>query len=88
MSCANVNTDLEEDDLEGRRHMTFQETEGEKDIQEGPSKDATHFLPVKLQKQNTSLENKPKMASIGDYWDEKTTKNFFYLLHEYEGLLL
>ena len=29
MSCGKVNMDPEEDDLEGPRQMTFQETEGE-----------------------------------------------------------
>jgi len=26
------------------------------------------------------------MASIGDYWDESTTREIFDLLHEYEDL--
>jgi len=67
MSCGKVNADTEEDDLEGFRHLTFQEMEEERDIKEGPSADATDFLPIKLRKQNIGSENKPNMESIGDY---------------------
>lgn len=41
---------------------------------------------MKLQKHNISSQNKPKMTSIGDYWDEKTTREIFDLLHEYKDL--
>ncbi len=86
MSCVKVNVNPKEDDLEGLRHLTFQETEGERDIQEIPSEDTSHFLPMKLQKHNIGSKNKHKMASIGDYWDEQTTKEIFDMLHEYEDL--
>ena len=32
------------------------------------------------------MGDKPKLASIGDYWDEQTTEDIFDLLREYEGL--
>lgn len=32
MACGKVNADPEEDDLKGLRHLTFHETEGERDI--------------------------------------------------------
>lgn len=32
MAYDKVNTDMEEDDLEGLRHLTFHEVEGERDI--------------------------------------------------------
>lgn len=37
---------------------------------------------------NIGTEENPKIASINDYWDEKTTKEVFYLLNEYEYLFL
>lgn len=33
-------------------------------------------------------DDKPKLASIGDYWYEQMTKEMFYLLREYEDLFL
>lgn len=36
MSWKKGDVELEEDDLEWLRHLTFQETEGEQDIQENP----------------------------------------------------
>lgn len=41
---------------------------------------------MKLRKHNVGTEDKPKMASIGVYWDEHTTKEIFDLLREYEDL--
>jgi len=41
---------------------------------------------MKLRKQNVGMENKPKIASVGDYWDEQTTKEIFDLLQEYQDL--
>jgi len=41
---------------------------------------------MKLRKQNLGKDDKPKMASEGDYWDEQTTKEIFDLLQEYQDL--
>ena len=30
------------------------------------------FAPIKVNKINIGTEENPKMASIGDYWDEQT----------------
>jgi len=65
-----VDKELYEDDLEELRHVSFQKIEGEKCIKEGHITDAPN--------------DKLKMASIGDYWDEQTTKDIFDLLREYE----
>jgi hypothetical protein len=40
---------------------------------EGPSLESEAFsTPLKVKKVNIGTEENPKMASIGDYWDEKT----------------
>ena len=35
---------------------------------------------------NLETEEKPKIASVGDYWDEKTMSEVAALLKEYEDL--
>jgi len=37
-------------------------------------------------KVNIGTEEAPKLASIGDYWDEKTVCKVTELLHEYQDL--
>jgi hypothetical protein len=86
MACGKVDKEPDEDDLEELRHLSFHETEGERDIKDGPIIDAPHLLPLKLWKHNIRTDDKPKLASIGDYWDEQTTKEIFNLLREYEDL--
>jgi hypothetical protein len=40
---------------------------------EGPSLELEVFtVPIKVKKVNIRTNDNPKMASIGDYWDEKT----------------
>lgn len=83
-----IDAKAEEDGLEVLRHLAFEETEGERGIRESPSIEGTHLLPVRLRKHNVGMEDKPKIASIGDYWDEHTTKELFDLLQEYQELFL
>ena len=48
--------------------------------------DVKNLKPLKLQNFNIRTDEKPKIASIGDYWDEKTIKEIFDLLREFEYL--
>jgi len=57
LTCDKVEAELEEDGLNGLRHLTFKETKGERDIQESPSIASSHHLPVKLRKQNVGMEH-------------------------------
>jgi hypothetical protein len=41
---------------------------------------------LKLQKLNIGTEEHPKIALVGDYWDEKTSQEIQSLLREYEDL--
>lgn len=50
VTCDKTDAELEEDRLEGLRHLAFEETEWERGIQENPSMEGTHLLPVKLRK--------------------------------------
>ena len=71
---------------EDLRHLYFEETKGERDIKEEPTIEGIHLLPLRTKKVNIGTEDKPKLATIGDYWDEQTTKEIFSLLKEYEDL--
>jgi len=48
--------------------------------------DAPHLLPLNLQKHNIETNDNSKLALIGDYWDEKTTKEIFDLLRQYKDV--
>lgn len=50
VTCDKIDAKLEEDGLEGPRHLAFEETEGERGIKENPSMEGAHLLPVKLRK--------------------------------------
>ena len=57
-----------------------------KNIKDDPVRDALRLNSLKLQKHNIGTKEKPKLASIGDYQYEQTTKEIFDLLKEYEDL--
>lgn len=77
---------MDDDDLEGLRHLYFGETEGEKDIQEDSKTKGIHLLPLKTKKMNIRTKDNPKLESIIDYLDVEKTKEIFSLLQEYEDL--
>jgi hypothetical protein len=43
---------------------------------------------MKIKKVNIGTEEKPKIANIGDYWDNETMEKIIELLHEYIDLFL
>jgi hypothetical protein len=54
---------------------------------EGPSLESKVFsTPIKFNKLNIGTIDNPKMASIGDYWDEKTLERITKFLREYIDL--
>lgn len=74
VTCDKIDAQPEEDKLEGLGHLAFEEIEGERGIRENSLTEGTHLLLVKPRKQNVGMEDKPEIALVGDYWDEKTTK--------------
>jgi hypothetical protein len=42
--------------------------------------------PIKINKFNIGMEQAPKLANVGDYWDDATIINITELLHEYQDL--
>jgi CTP:phosphocholine cytidylyltransferase-like protein len=54
---------------------------------EGPCLEPKLFAtPIKVNKVNIDTTDNPKMASIGDYWDEQTIERITKLLREYSDL--
>jgi hypothetical protein len=50
---------------------------------EGPSIESeVIYVPIKVKKVNIETTEHPKMANIGDYWDEPTVESITKLLHE------
>jgi CTP:phosphocholine cytidylyltransferase-like protein len=74
--------------LEDLRHLTFQESTGTREVKDTISGDTNtlYTQPLKLKKVNIGSEENPKMASIGDYWDEKTMTKIHTLFWEYKDL--
>ena len=42
--------------------------------------------PLKIRKFNIGMEENPKFASVGDYWDEDTMSKITNLLHQFKDL--
>jgi hypothetical protein len=60
--------------------------EGEREL-EGPSLESEAFVaPIKVKKVNIGTSENPKMANIGDYWDEQTMEIITELLNKYSDL--
>ena len=60
---------MDDDNLEDLRHLYFEETKGERDIKEESMTEGIHLLPLRTKKLNIGTEDKPKLATIGDYCD-------------------
>lgn len=67
---------MDDDNLEDLRHLYFEEIEGERDIKEEPTIEGIHLLPLKTKKVNIGIEDKPNLATIGDYWDEQQLRKY------------
>jgi hypothetical protein len=73
IECYKIEKDLEIlDDLEELRNLTIKEVEGSREIQNIiPSQtDGSYNYPLKLCKVNIGTTEQPKIAMVGDYWDE------------------
>jgi hypothetical protein len=76
-----------EDPIEEKLHnINITQVEGEREI-EGPKLDSKYFYaPLKIKKVNIGIVENPKIASIGDYWDNQMVERIIELLREYNDL--
>jgi hypothetical protein len=89
IECYHISRDSEIlDDLEELRNLAIKETEGSREIQNTiPNQtNSSYNHPLKLRKINIGTIEQPKIAMVGDYWDEKTGQEIHILLREYEDL--
>jgi hypothetical protein len=62
------------------------EIEGKKNI-EGPGVELPFIEQlIKIKKVNIGKEQEPKLANVGDYWDDANIDKITELQHEYQGL--
>ena len=73
----------DEDDL---CDIHIEEVEGEREVEVPPLGSELFSTSIKVKKVNIGKVENPKMASIGDYWDEKTVESITKLLREYNDL--
>ena len=78
--CQRIDDDPENDGLEDLRHLYFEEKEGKWNINEEPATEGVHLRSLKTKKLNIGTVEMHKLATVGDYWDEETTKEIFILL--------
>jgi hypothetical protein len=66
--------------------IQIEEVEGKREVEGPPRESKVIFSPIKVKKSNIGTVANPKMANIGDYWDEKTMEIITELLDEYNDL--
>ena len=69
-------------------NINIPETEGSRDIAASDVPIDPMSEPLKIRKVNIGIEENPKFASVGDYWDEETMARIMNLLHEFQYLFL
>jgi hypothetical protein len=84
LSCYHVQEEAsDEDDM---CDIQIEEAEGEKYVEGPPIESEVISAPIKVKKVNIGTIENPKMANIGDYWDEQTVESITKLLGEYNYL--
>jgi hypothetical protein len=78
----NINVDEDDD----RRYVNIAKTEGHRDIEGSGIEIPFVGQPIKIKKVNVGTEQTPKLANVGDYWDDDTINKITELLHEYQDL--
>jgi hypothetical protein len=68
------------------RDIHIKEVEGERELEGPPIESKVIIAPIKVNKVNIRTIEIPKIAIIGDYWDEKTIEIITKLLREYNEM--
>jgi hypothetical protein len=67
-------------DEENLCDIQIAEVEGDRDVKGPQIESEIICMPIKVKKVNIGREEHPKMASIGDYWDDPTVESITELL--------
>ena len=84
MECYNVSGGPK--DGEGLWNINISKIEGTRDVAAPDVSMDPMNQPLKSRKVNIGIEENPKFASVGDYWDEETMTKIMNLLHEFQDL--
>jgi hypothetical protein len=84
LSCYHIQEEAPDED--DPRDIQIEEVEGERDVERPPIELEVISAPIKVKKVNIGTTEQPKMASIGDHWDEQTVESITKFLHEYNDL--
>jgi hypothetical protein len=84
LSCYYV--EEEAPDEEDPHDIQIEEVEGKIYVKRPPIESEVIFVPIKIKKVNIGTNKHPKMASIGDYWDEPIVDSITELLCKYGDL--
>jgi hypothetical protein len=84
LSCYHVQEEAPDED--DPRDIQIEEVKGEKYVEGLPIESEVISVPIKVKKVNIGTIEQPKMASIGDYWDEQIVERIIELLREYSDL--
>ena len=79
--CYNVSGEPEDDDEIW--NINILEMKGSRDVAIPDVLTDPMNQPLKIRKVNIGIEENPKFASIGDYWEEETMANITDMLHEF-----
>ena len=83
VNCCNLS--IKECD-EDPRNVSIPDSEGERAIAGPPLQTIDVIKTMKLWEVNIGIEEQPKLAKIGDYWDDDTVGKVAELLTEYQDL--
>ena len=83
VNCHSLEREEGEDDPQS---VSIPESEGERVVEGPPLKEVDVTKPLKLCEVNIRTKEHPKLAKIGDYWDENTVGKVAELLIEYQDL--
>jgi hypothetical protein len=84
LSCYHVQEEAPDED--NPHDIQIEEEEGEREVEGPPIESKVIAAPIKVNKVNIGTVEQPKMASIGDYWDEQTMERITELLCKYSDL--
>jgi hypothetical protein len=73
LSCYHVQEEAPDED--DPRDIQIEEVKGEREVEGPPLESDVISALIKVNKVNNGTVENPKMANIGDYWDEETVEN-------------
>jgi hypothetical protein len=73
-------------DEDDPRNIQIEEVEVAREVEGPPQESKLFIVLIKVNKVNIGTIENPKMASMGDYWDEQTVERIIELLREYNDM--